>query len=114
MIALTGHIMWGSPLQARPMTLPRTPFFWFVKVREAKRACWACSVGAIDDWMQVSPMKSWTSASLKRVLLLTEEGNNYLSAVAQNAASDVDVDWTRKVMQCMTGMGMGLTWSGAG
>ena len=105
------------------MTSPRTPFFWFVNVSEAKRACWSCSNGADDKWSRVSPMKSWTSASLKGVLSLSvyspgrrrkKKAMMTMSAVAQKDASDAEVDWAKKAMRRMTWMGIGLTRSGAG
>jgi len=58
-IAFTGHIT-ASPLHARPMTSPCTPFFWVVKVSDANRACLRRESGSVSKFRRVSPMKSCT------------------------------------------------------
>ena len=55
----TGQSSW-SPLQARPITSPVTPFFCSSKVREAKVAQLSWASVAVSRSRRISPRNSWT------------------------------------------------------
>ena len=59
-MARTGQ-SWLQPLRERPMTSPRTPFFWLVNVREAKVVDCMFAMDAVVMFRRCSPMKSCTS-----------------------------------------------------
>ena len=59
-MASTGHRE-GLPDLPRPMTSPRTPFFWVVNVKETNVAVAMVVMGAVKMSMYVPPVDSRTS-----------------------------------------------------
>ena len=112
----------GSPLHAKPMTSPRTPFFCVVKVSDANRACCICSTGAVKTCRRVSLMNSCTSCSQNGSLSLSvyspgrrrkKNATMIMSAVAQNSGLCDSVVRDRAAMRRTTEIGIGLTRRGA-
>mmetsp|Transcript_30800 Transcript_30800/g.69101 ORF Transcript_30800/g.69101 Transcript_30800/m.69101 type:complete len:215 (+) Transcript_30800:111-755(+) len=122
--ARTGHRK-ASPLRPRPMTSPRTPFFWSVKVSETKVAhrIWA-SVAVVRS-MRVCPMKSWTSVRRKGVDSSADPSTVYFpgrrrkkNAIIIMSAVALLKSWldarARYAFERRTWTGMGLTRLGGG
>ena len=118
----TGHRK-GLPLRPRPMTSPRTPFFWLVNSRVAKVARRRSASVDVKRLRRRWPTKSWTSEDVKGVV---SEGEDVYSPgrrrkknarQAMSVIADKETDWAAAAWQMRwrrTRRGTGLTRLGGG